>query len=92
MDSKKATRIHLHGQLDPFIASELTNAIYSARLLHLQKGNYVSEEEITSEVIELWVYLISRLKATQPDGYLEILTENDEPQKQPDSGAPGGQG
>lgn len=75
------TRVHLHGQLDPFIASQLTNAIYSARLLHLQKGTNVSEEEITAEVVELWVYLISRLKATQSEGYLEIVTDDGNPQK-----------
>ena len=71
-DKKTTVRIHLCGAPNPFIAAILTDAIYTARLLHLQKGTDATPEEIAAEVVELWSFLTARLNKTSPATVLDV--------------------
>lgn len=71
-DKKPKTRIHLQGTLNPLITAMLTDAIYTARLLHLQKGTDATPEEITAEVGDLWSFLLAKLQKTSPAMVLEV--------------------
>ncbi len=71
-DKKTIIKIHLRGAPNPFIAAMLTDAIYTARLLHLQKGTDATPGEITAEVVEFWSFLTARLHKTSPATVFDV--------------------
>ncbi len=68
----KTVKAIIDGVLEPLVAIEVVNAIYTARLFHSQKGSLSSEEEITSEVMELFTQTLTLMKKITPKGIIEI--------------------
>ena len=61
MPKEQNIHIEFHGVLVPMLASHLTNAIFTNKLVHLEKGTPATEKEIENEVFEIWDAIFSKL-------------------------------
>lgn len=75
--SPKEVRVNIqfHQVLVPIIASTLTDAIYTNKMAHLQKGSVATEKEIMDEVFETWDRLIFNLSGKVSENLRFSFTE-----------------